>query len=166
MTDRGSPLIVDSCVLIDYVSVNPSILSLAARHIGPVIVIGQVLEKFVEFDGLYAMEMGLTVIDPDIGLIDAGLSHTGGLSGCDRMIFALAKRNGYSCWTNDSKLKETCERSGITAYWGLEVMLLLCESRRLSRAAALKTAQGIGEINGFITDEIMLDFRARLDEVP
>lgn len=162
MTDKGSPLIVDSCVLIDYASVNPEILRLAARHIGPVIVTVQVLKEVDGFDETRAGEAGLTVVDLGEDLIDGIVSDKGGLSDCDKAIFTLAKYEGYRCWTSDSKLKEICEESGIATYWGLELMLILCEKGHLDRDTALSTARGIYLVNRYIADKVLAEFEAKI----
>ena len=163
MTDKGLPHIVDSCVLIDYTSINPQILSLAVQHIGPVIVTAQVLDEVEAFDETRAVEAGLTVVDPDKNLIDGAVSDRSGLSDCDKTIFTLAKHEVYICWTNDSKLKEICEESGIAAYWGFEIMLVLCANGHLDRDTALSTARGIYLVNRYITDKVLADFEAKIE---
>jgi predicted nucleic acid-binding protein len=163
VTDRGLPHIVDSCVLIDYTSINPQILSLAVQHIGPVIVTVQVLDEVEAFDKTRAVKAGLTVVDPDRDLIDSAVSDRGGLSACDKVIFTLAKHEGYICWTNDSKLKEICEEAGISASWGFEMMLVLCASGHLDRDTALSTARGIYQANRYIADKVLADFEAKIE---
>ena len=111
MTDKGLPHIVDSCVLIDYTSVNPQILRLAVQHIGPVIVTVQVLDEVEAFDETWAV------------------------------------------------------KAGITAYWGFEMMLVLCANGHLDRDTALSTARGICLVNRYIADKVLADFEAKIEDI-
>jgi rRNA-processing protein FCF1 len=165
VTDDRPPIIVDACVLIDFASVNPIILNLAAKHIGPVIVTSQVLEEVEEFDEERAAETGLTVIRPDEDLINHAVSHRSNLSTSDKVFFSLARDRGYICWTSDRELRKLCVKHGIKVLWGLEVMLILCEGGHLTRTAALRTARSINRINRYITDEVLADFETKIEGI-
>lgn len=158
-------LICDACVLIDYADTNPKILSLVSEHIGPVLVTPQALEKTVLMDEKDANALGLTVIEPENELFVEAAALAVPLSESDHLIFLLAKQEGYLCWTNDAGLKKLCEDNGIDTYWGLEAMLILCDGGHLNRDAAIRTARHIHKLNIYITDKVLSDFTARIEEI-
>jgi len=137
------------------------------QHVGPVYVPRPILDDEVDqLDIGDAESLGLTVLEPEDAYIIRAGSQGGSLSKHDRLILALAKDNGFICWTSDSPLKKPCEKDGISAYWGLEMMLLLFENGHLSEGAAIRTARKIHETDrGYITPQIVEGFERKLKEV-
>jgi len=163
MTDHETVLICDACVLIDYFDTTRDILTLAARHIGPVMVTTMVLDETDHLDREMAEELGLTVIEPGLEIL-AEASRTGGApSRSDKVTFAVVKSEGWICWTSDKGLRKLCSEHGIKVFWGLEIMLVLCKSGHLTRTVALRTARSISRINRYITDEILADFEVKIE---
>ena len=158
-------LICDACVLIDYADTDPKILRLVSEHIGPVLVTAQALEETVSMDEKDVNALGLAVIEPENELFVEAAALAGPFSINDKLIFLLAKREGYVCWTNDTGLKKLCEENGIDTYWGLEAMLILCDGGHLNHDAAMRTARHIHKLNIYITDMVLADFAARIEEI-
>jgi hypothetical protein len=57
---------MDACVLIDYVSVDHSIVTLAAEHLGDVHVASPVLQEVKSLDVSKAESIGLKLIEPSL----------------------------------------------------------------------------------------------------
>ena len=113
MTDHETLLICDACVLIDYIESCSEILTMAARHIGPVVVTTMVLNETDQIDREMAEELGLTVIEPVLEIL-VEKSRTGGSpSRSDKVTFAVAKCEGCTCWTSDKGLRKLCGEHGI-----------------------------------------------------
>ena len=163
MTDHETVLICDTCVLIDYLKNNREILTLAVKHIGPVMVTTTVMDETDQLDRRTAEELGITIIDPSLAILKDALKTDGSPSRSDKVTFAVAKNEGCTCWTSDKGLRMLCIKHDIKVLWGFEVMLLLCEGRHLTGAAALKTARNINAINRYITDEVLADFEAKIE---
>jgi predicted nucleic acid-binding protein len=160
-------IICDANVLIHYYLADKQILKLVVQHVGPVVVPRPVLDD--EVDGLdieEAASLGLTVLEPEDAYIIRAGSQGGPLSKHDRLILALAKDNGFICWTSDSPLKKQCEKDGISTCWGLEMMLLLFQNGHLSESAAIRIARKIHEMDrGYITLQIVEEFERKLKEM-
>ena len=43
-------MIMDACVLIDFVKTDPSVLQLIAKHVGPVYVVSAIIEEVKEIE--------------------------------------------------------------------------------------------------------------------
>ena len=113
-----------------------------------------------------AASLGLMVLEPEDAYIIRAGSQGGSLSKHDRLILALAKDNGFICWTSDSPLKKQCEKDGISAYCGLEMMLLLVQNGHLSESAAIRIARKIHEMDrGYFTPQIVEEFERKLKQM-
>ena len=168
MTDETLiAIICDANVLIHYFLADRRILKLVARHIGPVYVPRSILDDEVDqMDIEEATRLGLRVLDPEDAYIIQIGNQGGPLSKHDKLLMALAKNKGYICWTSDSCLKKHCEEEGISTYWGLEMMLLLCQKGHLSESAAIRTARKIQRLDSrYITPEIVDQFVQKLRDV-
>ena len=87
-------LLVDANVLIDYANTDPTVLSLVARHLGPVHVPRDVLDEVRQLDEEACDRLGLLVVEGTLGqLLEAGAAG-GALSFADWMCLILARRRG------------------------------------------------------------------------
>jgi len=160
---RPRSLVLDANVLIDYALSEPSVLGLAARHLGPVLVPFPVLEEVDQLSEEDCTGLGLTVVEPTADEMLAAAAAGGRLSFQDHLCFLLARKDGATCVTNDSRLRRECTGSGIEVLWGLEVMADLVETHALETEFALATARAIHEANPrHITNGILNRFEARL----
>ena len=66
--DRASRfMIMDACVLIDYMNGSPDLFKMISAHIGPVYVATPVLEEVNSIENIQDLEdLGLIAIEPDI----------------------------------------------------------------------------------------------------
>ncbi len=161
-----TPIICDANVLIDYFEADKRILTLVVRHAGPILVPSSVLDEVDQIDVEEAGRLGLMIIEPeDIHVIQSG-TQGGPLSRNDKLIIAIAKDKRYICWTNDSHLRKRCENNGIHVYWGLEMMLRLCQMRCLSKHTAIRTARKIQKNNSaFVSPDIIDQFEFKVKEL-
>lgn len=163
-SSKSKQLILDSCVLIDYLKSDVSIIKLLAEYIGPLHVTNSLIE---EIDGIDdesdLIELGLIVVDPDIGEIS--FSSTGPLSFHDQLCFFTAKRSGFTCVTNDKNLRRLCEKEGVPIIWGLELIADLHRVGGITRKDAEALAKAIAKTNPMhITPDIVSRFMKRIKE--
>ena len=122
------PMVLDACVLIDYLKSDRSVLTVMTEHIGPIHVVSTMVEEIKTINHQdELLEIGLIIIEPNIDDIFAAASLTSGpLSFHDRVCFFTAKRYGFICVTNDGCLRRECEKYNISLLWGLELLTELC----------------------------------------
>lgn len=165
MTHRSATreLIMDACVLIDFIKAERAVLELVVKHIGPLHVISQVVEEVNEIDENELVDIGLTIIEPEIEDAYAASERSGSLSFADWLCLLTAKRHGFTCVTNDKNLRKLCEQEGVPLLWGLEVVAELHKIGGITGKEAVVFAQTISLSNPkHITEEIISDFESRI----
>jgi predicted nucleic acid-binding protein len=156
-------LIMDANVLIDFLDTDASVLALISQHVGSLHVARPVVEEVAQFDESTAESLGITVVDASTEVLLAAASGRGRLSFPDRLCLVLAREKGWSCVSNDGRLRRACTDDGVEVLWGLEVIAMLVEAGALPVQAARDLALDIQRNNPrFITDEIVDRFLARL----
>jgi len=157
-------LIVDACVLIDFLHADRTVLQLVAKHVGPVYVVSPVVEELRDIDGQEELiALGVSVIEPEIEDAFAAASAIGAVSFQDRLCLLTAKRHDMTCVTNDRNLRRQCSNEGIPLLWGMELLLELHAAGGIPRHIAEDIAQAIHEANPrHITTAIIRKFQSRL----
>ena len=132
----------------------------------------EVLELVIEAVGIggaktieEANRLGLNIIDATINQMEEASARGGPLSMEDKLTFIIARDNRQVCWTSDKNLRNKCLENGVSVYWGLEILLILCREGRLTVQRALKTAEKIKECGAHISKEVLDDFRNQVDEI-
>lgn len=153
-------LIVDANVLIDFCKTDRSILTLVSRHVAAVNVAEPVLDEVKELDRSRAEELGLRVISPDFQHFSeaARLSQRSPLQFQDWLCLLLAEAHGWTCVTNDKRLRTECEGRGVELLWGLELLLRLVEAGALPADAAIDVARTVHSINKRLPLKIVEQF--------
>jgi len=154
-------MIMDACVLIDFIKTDRTVLELIVKHVGPVHVISPIVEEVGEIDDeSELLELGLAIMEPEIEDAYAAASHSGPISFQDRLCLLTAKRHGFKCVTNDKSLRKLCEQEGIPLLWGLEILAELHKAGGISAKEAVLIAQAIRESNPkHITVKIISRFK-------
>lgn len=161
----GPFLIVDANVLIDYARSDRSILRIASRHLGQILVAGPVLEEVDQFDEAACEALGLQVVEMTLEQLAAAASasDSGQLSFPDQCCLLLAREGPFTCVTNDGRLRRACTEARVPVLWGLELMVELVSKNELTVDGAIATAREIRLSNPrHITQEILEKFTARL----
>lgn len=158
-------MIMDACVLIDFLHADRTVLQLVARHVGPVYVVSPVVEEVRDIDGEEDLhELGISVIEPVIEDAFAAANAIGAVSFQDRLCLLTAKRRGMTCVTNDTSLRRQCCSEGVPLLWGLELLLELHAAGGIPRRVAEEIAQAIHEANPrHITTTILKRFQKKLN---
>ena len=171
MTQKPYALILDTCVASDILNVDAEIFVLAARYLGsicmPAVLIDELRECFQIVD---PSEMGVDEIaltDEDrIEAVD--LRERPGksaLSENDCACAILAARLKCRCVTNDKLLQKTCEELGVPVWWGLEMVLELCDRGGISFDRAEAFIIGLCRLTPYVNEKIEERFRARLEKI-
>lgn len=164
MTRRSPPtrpMIMDACVLIDFIKTDRTVLELIVKHIGPVHVISPVVEEVGDIDNeSELLELGLVIMEPEIEDAYAAASLSGPISFADRLCLLTARRHGFKCVTNDKCLRKLCRRDGVPLLWGLELLAALHKAGGIPGREAVLIAQAIRASNPkHITARIISRFK-------
>jgi predicted nucleic acid-binding protein len=156
-------LLMDANVLIDFCKSDASVLALVSSEIGTVHIPRPLLEEEVE--KLHHQDwtaLGVVAVEPSLAMAAAAAVRRPGLSFHDVLCLLVAKEHGWTCVTNDVRLRRECRSERVPVLWGLELLLMLAERGVLSREVAWSIGNAIHEANPFITAKVLAEFRKRL----
>jgi len=153
-------MIMDACVLIDYIKADRSVLELVVKHVGPLHVASPVVDEVNEIeDENELLELGLVIVEPEIEDAYAAAGQTGPTSFQDRLCLLAARRYGFTCVTNDRNLRKLCAQEKVPLLWGLQLLAELHRSGGIPAEDALDIARKIHEANPkHITPKILKRF--------
>ena len=162
---KSSVMIADTCIIIDFKRVDPTLFSIISRTLGPLSIAETLLEELEkEFSKDIISDiknLGIDIVP--VYLADLAMatkeSQTGPLSVYDRVCFYTAKRWGYTCITNDKKLRAECEQHKVKVLWGLDIIVQLYQNQGITRKEARRIGKAIcTNSHGRITREIYEHF--------
>ena len=163
MIDRPAAVISDANVLIDYISVERTlVLRLVSEHLFPIKLPRSILNEVNQLTEDQAEALGMEIIEESIEQIREAAQRGGALSHVDKLCFAIARDNQWAIWTSDKPLHKQCTSQSIPVYWGLQLMLELCKAGELDPEYALNAAQEIEQVNERISKEVVSEFINKL----
>jgi len=123
----SGPLLLDANVLVDYAHCDDSILALISTHVGTVHVATPVLGEVKEIAKADCTRLGVTLVEPDLDQLLTAANARGRMSMQDHLCLLLAKERGWTCVTNDRRLRLECAAQGVPLIWGVELICKLVE---------------------------------------
>lgn len=165
-TPSRSSLILDTCVLIDFFKVDRTVLRLAGDAVGPLYVASTLIEEMGEIERESEItDLGMEIIVPETEDAYRAAEMVGRTSFYDNLCCLVARRNGWTCVTNDKNLRKRCTRENVPLLWGLELLTMIYRAEELTAEEAEAIARGIQRANPkHITEGILERFRRNLDE--
>ncbi len=166
MTNANSFLLLDSCVIFDFMKADGELFTLASRYVGPVYVADALIPELQDFCGVEEIEeVGLRTLEVDKSDLDAAsaLSETGPLSYYDVVCLLTARRLGCVCVTNDRNLRKACEREQVALFWGLELVFRVFQAGGIDRERARRIGEQIGKRNRWISRKVLERFFENLE---
>ena len=158
-------LICDANVLIDFCSVDKSILGLLNTHLFEIQIPDIILAEVNNLSEGECAKLGIAIMETPLDLREQVENLISGCSAEDAVCYMLAKNKGCLLATNDRKLRKECKKAGITLYWGLELILPLVKSECLSKKKAENSARTIANLNKMITESVVQGFLDKLKNV-
>lgn len=157
-------LFMDACVLIDYMNGDPELFKLISSHIGSIYIATPILE---EVDSIKSIEelvnLGLIPIEPEIEDVFKAEEMAGRTYFQDNICFLTAKRQSFTCVSNDTNLRRQCTDASVPIVWGLELILNLAKAGGLLKKQASRIAKDIHKSNPrHINANILSEFEAKL----
>ncbi len=159
-------MIVDACVLIDFINVDRYLLKLIAKHIRDAYVVSPVIDEIKSINEEELTELDLIIIEPDIEDAFSSSINNSSLSFQDNLCFFTAKRYNLTCITNDRKLRELCKNEDVHTIWGLELLIKLHEARGISIKDAIDAVNIMHKTNPrYITAELLQKFICKIKNI-
>lgn len=160
-------MVMDACVLIDYMYGEPDLFRLIHSHIGQIYVATPVLEEVDSVTSIDELkELGLEPIEPEIEDVFEAGEMEGRTSFQDNICYLTAKRHKLTCVTNDKNLRTLCETSDVPILWGLELILSLVKKGGLTKKEAFHIAEEIHKSNPrHINATVLNGFKAKLKKL-
>jgi predicted nucleic acid-binding protein len=116
-------MIMDACVLIDFIKADRTVLELVVKHVGPLHVASPIVDEVHEIeDENELVELGLIIVEPEIEDAFEAAGSSGPTSLQDRLCLLTARRHNFICVTNDKNLRQLCKQKGVEILWGLEIL--------------------------------------------
>ena len=155
-------MIMDACVLIDFIKADRSVLELIVKHVGSLHVASPTIDEVNEIDDENELlELGLVIVEPEVAdAYAAAAGRAGPTSFHDRLCMLVAKRYGFTCVTNDKNLRKLCQEEEVPLLWGLELLSRLHRSGGITMKSTLEIAGKIQKANPrHITPQILKRFQ-------
>ena len=164
MSKSRGLLLMDANVLIDFCKADPTVLKIISDDIGRVHVPTPVLiEEVEDIQREDWTALGITAVEPSTEIALRAAKGRPGLSFHDLLCLLMAKEMGWTCVTNDARLRRECEAEEVSVLWGLELLAILVEQRVLTEKAAAELGGAIHVANpAFITQSVIERFRKRI----
>jgi rRNA-processing protein FCF1 len=157
-------LILDANILIDFFKCDRTIIRLICSYVGQIYLATPVLNEVKEISESDCIELGITLVEPDLEQVMLATEKRGPLSFQDHLCLTLAKEHNWTCVTNDKPLRRECEFEGVPLIWGIELICILVESGGLPSLHAKDVILRIQQNNSrYITDDIVNKAFQRLE---
>ncbi len=75
------------------------------------------------------------------------------------------KQEGWTCVTNDKRLRTECETQTVQVMWGLQLLLRLVERRASSANDAIRVAEAMHAVNKRIPNQVVTAFVRKVRSV-
>lgn len=157
-------IILDANVVIDFRDSDRTVLKLFSREIEELGIPAGVLIKVNEFTKEDCEELGIEILYPDSMELSL-ITPSGSLAPDDQECAVIAAGRGMKVCTNDKALRVECERKKVGLLWGLELLLILVEKKKLNKGKALRIAESIKDSNPYITEAILTNFRSKIRDL-
>lgn len=155
-------LLLDANVLIDFVTTDGQVLAKVVEHLGAVHVPRDVLAEVEQLDEVACAALGLVIVDGTVEQLTEAGSARGRLSFEDRVCLIIARDNGWTCVTNDGRLRRECEAVNVPVLWGFQLMIELVRRGALTADEAVAVAEAVGRANPRLTPEVVEAFRVKV----
>ena len=158
--------ILDADVLIDFITADRTVLTPIVDHVGMLHVVSPVLRQVKIIGSREELTgLGVVAIEPAIEDLYAAANTRSSADFEDQICFLTAKRHGFTCVTNDRKIRRQCKESGVRFLWGLQLILKLHKSSGIKTRRAIELAERIRENNPrHITAKIVDSFKVLINQ--
>ena len=154
MTQETTPILLcDACVMLDYLDFAPNILSSTVKHFAKIFIPDVVLLELTKYSQSAIEAFGIRIQDTPLSYYLVPL--LGPLSFQDRACLWLSQEMGWTCVTNDQKLRNACEKERVATIGGFGLLILLAQKKIISIEEGIMTIKAIGKGNSWISPSLI-----------
>jgi hypothetical protein len=115
------------------------------------------------------IELGLRIIEPGLSDVFEAADRANRVkqtSFQDQLCLLTAKRQGFTCITNDTNLRKACKDERVECLWGLELLLILYKKGGILSKDVVEIVEKIHRTNPkYITKNIVKEFRKKIKKI-
>lgn len=104
----------------------------------------------------------MKIIDPSLEILMEAGAKRGRLSFQDRICVLVARAEGFTCISNDKRVRTACREESVPTLWGLELLVELVAARALPPESAREIAKQIVESNKQMDPAVYRRFLKRI----
>ena len=159
--DTKPILLCDACVMLDYLEFAPSILFLTVKHFSQIYIPDVVLLELTKYSQSEVEALGIRIQETPLSYYLVPL--LGPLSFQDRACLWLSQEMGWTCVTNDQKLKKACDNEQVATIGGFGLLILLAQKKIISIEKGVKAIKAIGKGNSWISPSLIENVISQLE---
>ena len=161
MIQGSTPILLcDACVMLDYLDFAPNILSLTVKHLTQIFIPDVVLAELSKYSQSDIEALGIKIQETPVSYYLLPL--LGPLSFQDRACLMLSQEMGWTCVTNDQKLKKACTHEQVSTLGGFGLLNLLVQNKILTIEEGVIAITAIGRGNNWISPSLIEDVISQL----
>ena len=146
-------------MLIDYREADLPVLKEVGTHVARLAVLSETLEEVRGVGKKTCAALGIEVIEPETPTLVEAARRLSRVSFNDRLCFLVCREQGWTCVTNDGRLRRLCRRHDVRVRYGLGLMVDLVERGAISRDRAVAIARKMQQANSrYINERIVAKF--------
>ncbi|MGB4408053.1 MAG: hypothetical protein WBI82_14420 [Sphaerochaeta sp.] len=151
--DTTPILFCDACVMLDYLEFAPRILSLTVKHLTQIYIPDVVLLELSKYSQSDIESLGIQIQETPLSYYLLPL--LGPLSLQDRACLMLSQEMGWTCVTNDQKLRKACDYEQVATLGGFGLLILLVRKKIITREEGIQIIKAIGKGNKWISPSLI-----------
>jgi len=159
--DTTPILLCDACVMLDYLDFAPSILSLTVKHFTQIYIPDVVLLELTKYSQSDIESLGIKIQETPLSYYLIPL--LGPLSLQDRACLMLSQEMGWTCVTNDQRLKKACDNEQVATLGGFGLLILLVRKKIITKEEGVKVIKAIGKGNMWISPSLIENVISQLE---
>lgn len=159
--DTTPILLCDACVMLDYLDFAPSILFLTAKHFTQIFIPDVVLLELHNYSQADIENLGIRIQETPISYYLLPL--LGPLSFQDRACLMLSQEMGWTCVTNDQKLRKACDYEQVATIGGFGLLILLAQKKIITIKEGIQAINAIRKGNSWISSSLVEDVISQLE---
>ncbi len=164
MTNPTNELLFDADVLIDLCEVDSSFIKLISENIARAHIATRVLQEVEALSPSRCASLSLLVERPTTEELLAAGKLDCTISFADKVCLIMSRERGWTCVTNDRKLRSCCSKHRVRTRRGLRMVVDLVRAGVVSKKHAVNVAENIAQSNpGHIGVTVLARFKAELE---
>ena len=139
--------------MLDYLEFAPSILSVTVKKFSQIFIPDVVLLELPKYSQTDIEALGIQIQETPLSY--HLLPLIGPLSFQDRACLMLSQEMGWTCVTNDQRLRKACAHEQVPTLGGFGLLNLLVQNKIISASEGIMAVKAIGKGNSWISPSLV-----------